>query len=417
MIPMPEQKLSSTTNAATVFFKSLFGAGVLAVPHAMSSVGLPLALLLYSIICAICCGTVYLLLEAKRFAVELGAPKEMTFQDLAKFLIGPRSGAVVAGVICSCELCFCSGFIIVTLDNFNQAEPGVSREVAVLVLTPILILLGQIKWLPELCIFSFLGALIYGVGVIGCSIVYGIQNWSPPPDLFEFKWENISSFLGTATYALEGICLVLPVERSMARKEQAIPMSVSSLILYGIVTLSYSAVAYSAGLGRDDCSIVTDCFDDGSAVYTLRIALCAALILSHPVTLFPASEILENLLSSSFFNVKGSKNSELTSLLMLEEGESQPRKFQWGRALRVCNVCLTLAIGFLFKDFSIFSNVIGGIGLTLIGFVFPPILYVQGIQQLPITPPIPLKIKTLIVFCAILATFNIVMVGLSIIYK
>ncbi|GMH46990.1 hypothetical protein TrRE_jg8106 [Triparma retinervis] len=90
---------------------------------------------------------------AKQYAVELGAKEDMTFQDLAAFLMGPKAGGVVAVVICVCELCFCSGFIIVCLDNFGKAEPGVSREAMVLVLTPVLVGLGQIKWLPELCIF------------------------------------------------------------------------------------------------------------------------------------------------------------------------------------------------------------------------------------------------------------------------
>jgi hypothetical protein len=189
-------------------------------------------------------------------------------------------------------------------------------------------------------------------------------------------------------------------------------MSVWCLLLYGVVTLAYSSIAYSAGLGRDDCPIVTDCFDDGMAAYTLRIGLCIALILSHPVTLFPASEIMENLLTSWSLDKRDSKSSELTTLLVVEEEvEIEPRKFKYGRALRVFNVCLTLVIGYSFQDFSSFSNIIGAIGLTLVGFVFPPILYLKAMKVKHVE--VGWGIKVVIAGCFVLATFNILIVGIS----
>jgi len=103
-------------------------------------------------------------------AVEDGASSQLTYQDLTAYLVGPKTGVFTAVTICLCEICFCSGFVIVILENFQHAEPGVSREAIAIVLAPVLVMLGQIKWLPELCVFSFMGAVIYGVGVIGCSI-------------------------------------------------------------------------------------------------------------------------------------------------------------------------------------------------------------------------------------------------------
>ena len=80
---MKGEPLTRTFNASTVFFKSLFGAGVLALPHAFATVGLPLALCVYVVVCLLCCGTVWLLLMAKQYAVELGAKEDMTFQDVS----------------------------------------------------------------------------------------------------------------------------------------------------------------------------------------------------------------------------------------------------------------------------------------------------------------------------------------------
>lgn len=108
-------------------------------------------------------------------------------------------------------------------------------------------------------------------------------------------FNNILEFSGTAIYSLEGICLVLPCERSMRVKEDAQKMVSSSLSIYAILIGLYASIAFAGGLARPECDIVTDCFEGDAEATVLRLALSFALMLSHPVTLFPASEILEEI--------------------------------------------------------------------------------------------------------------------------
>lgn len=156
-------------------------------------------------------------------------------------------------------------------------------------------LLGQIKWLSDLCIISFLGCLVYFFGVLGSSTIYSFRNWNPPTNLWDMDFNNILEFSGTAIYSLEGICLVLPCERSMRVKEDAQKMVSSSLSIYAILIGLYASIAFAGGLARPECDIVTDCFEGDAEATVLRLALSFALMLSHPVTLFPASEILEEI--------------------------------------------------------------------------------------------------------------------------
>jgi len=204
----------------------------------------------------------------------------------------------------------------------------------------------------------------------------------------------------------------------MSNKSDAVGMSVWSLLLYGAATLAYSAIVYASGLGREDCTIVTDCFDDGMASYTLRMTLCAALVLSHPVTLFPASEIIEGLVVKSWGGSKQKDNSELTNLLLDEEKEEGINKeFKWAKSLRLFNVLLTLVIGYSFEDFSAFSNIVGAVGLTLVGFVFPPILYANAHKRQEVyhgTPkPIGGGVRFAMGACLLLGAFNVVYVGIK----
>ena len=295
------EHLSSTREASVNFFKSLFGAGILALPHAMHTVGLQLALCCYLLIAGLSCYTVWLLLESKRMASEQmqrkrrrplmmhhdDAEEEIegvqaslkTFEDLTGYLLGHKCAVFVALTICIVEICFCTGFIIVIIDNVQEVLPDVSREIVVGMLAPVLLLLGQIRWMADLCIYSFLGVVVYLVGVMANSVLFSLDHWQQPADLFVCKWENVLAFLGTATYALEGICLVLPVENSMEDKRKGVKMATGSLAAYGLLSGAYAAIAYGGGMGGDECKIVTDCLGNGSSATYLRVALAVALCL------------------------------------------------------------------------------------------------------------------------------------------
>lgn len=54
------------------------------------------------------------------------------------------------------------------------------------------------------------------------------------------------------------------------------------LLGFTVVSLFYSAYAYSAGLGG--CDIITSCLKPGALTDTVRVALSISLIATHPGT-------------------------------------------------------------------------------------------------------------------------------------
>ena len=56
---------TSTRIAVLIFFKGLFGAGVLAIPGAFESTGVPLGLLIFLAVSCLCLGTMLMLLRCK----------------------------------------------------------------------------------------------------------------------------------------------------------------------------------------------------------------------------------------------------------------------------------------------------------------------------------------------------------------
>ncbi len=415
MSPPETPKKTTTMGAYTNFFKSLFGSGVLALPHALDTVGLKLGVSSFLLIALSCTFSCYILLRAKRRAI-LACPtlKFHTYGDLAGSVMDSSTfGHVVSLLICVLELCFCSGMIIMIYENVTSAM-GLTRLQILPVLLPILILLGQIKWLSELVIFSFIAALIYLFGVMGSSFVYSILNFNPPSDVFDMKYSGLIQYIGTATYTLEGICLVLPCERSMADPTKATNVACYSLLSYSFLTATFAAVAYASGLGQDGCNSVTECFSGHGYADVVKILLSVALVLSHPITLYPATEIFEAKLiallpssigcvdtihedtpllddvdirdtySSSSDEETGSEGTETnenvgssvrsTSRVTSAGMESSKQSFKYPRALRCFLVLLTVAVGTLTTSFQTFSNLVGGVGLSFVGFILPVLL-------------------------------------------
>jgi len=116
---------------------------------------------------------------------------------------------------------------------------------------------------------------------------------------------------------------------------------------------SYGAFGYWIGYGK--CNIVTDCLPPSPVTTVIKIALCVSLILTHPIILYPASQILEN-----FLFRKQSRHLTLKRY-----------------SVRAAEVVLTCTIGLILPNFPIFSDFVGSILLTLIGFIIPPLLYIK----------------------------------------
>ena len=369
---------TTSRKAGLIFFKSLFGAGILALPSAMNTVKLKLAFALYGCISLGCVGTCYALLKTKDI-VQSHSPHLVinTYEDLVSEVLSKRAARIVRGTVVALNICFCTGFVIAINDNLNKTWSLGPGEIAV-VLLPLLIALSSSNYLHQLWFVSFLGLLTYFAGVIGSSVYYVGKNWRENDSFInDVEWSQIPKFTGTAVYALEGICLVLPVQRQMNDQKEAMKVLVwISLPVYAVLTCTYSLIAAAGGLAEnidgETCDIVTDCFDPGKLADTLRIALSAALIVTHPVTLYPAIEMLEFVLVRK--NVEGretliNKNSPLLPL------KTDATTIKPNHILRVSLVSLTVVVGALVKSFSGFSNVVGGVGLTFVGFVVPAICY------------------------------------------
>jgi hypothetical protein len=276
--------------------------------------------------------------------------------------------------------------------------------------------------------------------------------------LWDWRFGELISFSGTAVYALEGIALVLPCERSLNDKSYAFPVCSTSLLLYATIVCGYSALVFSSGVSTEECDIITDCFR-GTPAMVIRVALSGALILSHPVTLYPATELVELLMErrgwiggggggdgsdddddddddDNYEHIQQSNllkpgsaltGSNLTGSITSSSNSSSidvsmksKYKLYWNKntilpfLVRSTLATTTLIAGALIESFSLFSNFVGAVGLTAIGFVLPVILYIEACKRVGT----PLTIKGLgrynvmaMTGCIVFGLYNIVITG------
>eukprot|EP00164_Ancoracysta_twista_P003228 GFYU01004311.1.p1 GENE.GFYU01004311.1~~GFYU01004311.1.p1 ORF type:complete len:338 (+),score=68.35 GFYU01004311.1:1-1014(+) len=298
------------------------------------------------------------LLRCKHRVELLAGPEVVTYRDVAQYVFGRPGQWIIEFCVVLLEIAFCAGFLLVIKDNMASLSPNLSEVTLLLILTPGLIVLSWIRWLKDLWVVSVLGLLVYVVGVMGISYYDSIASYvadnNPPTAAMtnDLNFAGLPMFAGTVCYALEGINLILPVEHSMEKPANSYKVIVGGMSTYAALCLSFALVTVPVGFG--ECSIILDCLSPGVATTVVKTALSVALLMTFPVTMYPAVEILEEhlppRLSENIWCIRG---------------------------IRVACVLLTVTIAAVVKDFAVFTELVGGSLMTVVGFIFPPSMYIK----------------------------------------
>ena len=239
-VPPTSTSKGSTLASFFNFFKQLFGAGLLALPHAFLWSGLTGGIICYVLVLGLCCYSqqllVQCLLEAKarqRQSLVVISPPNVresltqpltttkssardtsttinlnSYTNLVQYVTNSRAAAAATGIlVCVLELCFCVGWVIVVVQNlqivFGPGEFALgqyfpelaawSRHIWTLgIVFPVIAALCCIPYMTQLWPLSFFGLVIYLVGIIGFLLVHMAVDgrWQPPSNS-----TNVSSTL------------------------------------------------------------------------------------------------------------------------------------------------------------------------------------------------------------------------------
>jgi len=171
LLDRAEDKRKGSSRVAFLnFFKSMFGCGVLSLPHAFQEAGLVAGIITYAIMCGVCIYSMVVIIACKhmlqrqqREAGQRGAPEIVTFGDVAFLIAGKWGKRAVDAQVVLLELLYNAGFQIVMASTIHTLVPSISHTAAVLMLFVPVCLLSFIRWLKDFWFLSLFGLLIYVV--------------------------------------------------------------------------------------------------------------------------------------------------------------------------------------------------------------------------------------------------------------
>lgn len=374
-----ETKKISSTAAYIQLVKGNLGPGCLALPYAFSHGGLVESTVVFAVVVAIVLYGMLSLLDCKRSLLSRnrnGSQTELqTYGDVAQELLG-STGKIISDILLVVLqfgiLAVQVDFVSTTLQVFL---PNISQRVLSAMCLPVFMALSTILSLKKLTPFvsvalvAMISAIIVVVVLaLGRISANGVDIGAMP------SWEpaNIPVLFGAILYAFEGITIVLPIETQMAKPQQCRSVLLSAMLTVAAIFFCVAMLSYLAFGVVQSGSITAELESrgGGDVVFFINVALILATVLSYPLQLIPAAEVLEDYLDAR------PKNYQLVSqddgTLETQRDSSNIRERRLFR-IGITIICGALAIVFS-NNLGLAMAVVGSLAGAGLGLVVPMVM-------------------------------------------
>lgn len=148
--------------------------------------------------------------------------------------------------------------------------------------------------------------ILLGLGYIFGFDVYKIATVGLAKDTVWMNYESFPLFIGTAMFAFEGICLILPIAESMKKPEEFTGVISQCMVVIGGVFVTIGLMGYLA-FGTQVGTVIFLDLPQGPIPNGLQFFYAIAIMLSFPLCVYPAIRITEQ----AIFGLKDGKSSNL----------------------------------------------------------------------------------------------------------
>jgi len=326
-------------------------------PWCFKNMGLWSATITLIVVALLSVYTILLLIKCKRHVVEHTLERYLTYVDITRFAFGRIGAGIVYFLMLFASLGVCSAYLVFigsTLASITPPSWNLNSMDWMLLCLPIIILLTWLRSFKYLSFTAILGVLALTAGMIA-TMIYGFlyATLKPLNTYTSFKAETYPLSFGTVAFLFCVHFLVLPIEESM-KEPKKWGYSLSASVTF--VTITNAAFGFLGYMffGENTCSLVILNLGDNIWVLIVKVCLCIDLLFTYAIVFAPGREIIEKSIFTG-------------------------RKIKWTGALR--NLIRTLMVGltFLFaqvKQFGFLTNLVGGLSMSSLGLVLPPLLYI-----------------------------------------
>ena len=310
---------SSSTEAAVNLTKLCIGSGILALPYAVQKGGLLLSPIFLALIAWWNYFSCIQMIECKHACVDKFVPSSIssTYSRIAYCASGSWGVWITDSCIIITLLGVCVTFVI-TFSTLLRSVPGgdilttsqwaavsavltfpacCSRDVSKLVKYSFL---GLLCLLVGMCAISVFGVQLYGTAAMQTmQSVWDLPLW--PATLADF-----ATFIGIATFGYGTCSLAFPVEESMAFPQEFPKAAQWALVfVWGVYAVvgDVLAVLFVHDPHGVASNILRNLPLDAYSAHIVKLCMCAACLLTFPLTFIPGAQMLERLLRQELMSL------------------------------------------------------------------------------------------------------------------
>lgn len=287
---------NSAFGAILLLLKSFVGTGVLFLPKAFLNGGMVFSSIVLTAISVLSYYCFVLLVRTRE-------RYEGSFGDIGGILYGKYMRDIILASIVLSQIGFVSAYIVFVSENLQAFVLAVSNcrhfvDIKYLILVQLIVFLplslirdiGKLGFTALVADFFILLGLIY---LYGYDIKAIVAN-KGMADVQPFNPVSWTLLIGTAIFTYEGVGLVIPIQESMKRPQQFVPVLALVMVLITVVFLSMGILGYAAFGSTTETVIILNLPQDDKFVNSIQLFYSLAILLSTPLQLFPAIRILEN---------------------------------------------------------------------------------------------------------------------------
>mmetsp|Transcript_5906 Transcript_5906/g.20361 ORF Transcript_5906/g.20361 Transcript_5906/m.20361 type:complete len:446 (-) Transcript_5906:1133-2470(-) len=342
--------------------KGNVGPGCLSLPFAFSQAGSLLGPLGFFVLSSMAVYNMHLLIQCRE-RLRARGQFARTYGEVAGHVLGNVGKPLVDTFIVITQLGICSVYFSFFGDSFPISDilggsPRVPYALMAALAFPVVLLLIVPNQVRSLAVFSAMSNLLICSSILWVlveSVKHAVADGFSEVRALPLCREKFPVFVGNSVYSLEGIGLVLPIGNSMRSTEEFRKVFFPGIITACTILWLIGTLAYFSFGEIKDGSITAELDRRGVAsnawMIAINIFLCAAVLLTYPLQLRPAAEVIAE------------------RFLGRPAGSSGPYR---GRlALALFTGGLAIAMG---NNLGLMIALIGSGASTMLALILPPLL-------------------------------------------
>ncbi|GMM32921.1 Avt3 protein [Saccharomycopsis crataegensis] len=357
-----QESTVSTFKAVLLLLKAFIGTGILFLPKGFYNGGIifsVVTMVFFSVLSYWC----FLLLIDTR--IKSGVD---SFGDLGKKYYGSGMRLSILTSIVLAQIGFASAYIVFVAQNLRSvlvALFGKDISISFLIFSQLVIFipLSLTRKISKLSGTALIADFFILLGIIyiyyNCAFEIVRNNVKHVEFFNPNEW---TVFIGTAVFTYEGICLLIPIQKSMKQPSKFSSSLGGVMVGITVVFISIGSICYMA-YGDDVQTVILNNFpQENKSVNFIQLLYALAILLSTPLQLFPAIRILEH-------GIFGANKSGKYNL-----------KIKWKKNLfRTALIIVTSLISWVGNsDLDKFVALIGSFACVPLIYVYPPILHIKS---------------------------------------